>query len=131
MSQLVFAYFSLFVVGIRLKTMVKLIAENKREKLRVVLEDTICSMETLPCDYDEAVKIRLLERMDMALMLLWLDNCGDVGACLKEAQDICREHVMNVAFPRKVLESNDEGNLGVLDALPFDVRQVISSKLCV
>jgi hypothetical protein len=124
-----FTSFDIFVVEMRLKTMVKAIQANNREKVIVLLEDTICHMENLPCDYDEVTKIRLLERIEIALMLLWLGNLGDVCACLKEAQEVCRDFV-NAEFQRNILSCNDKSELGALDALPFDVRQVILAKVC-
>lgn len=129
MSLLPFAWFPLFIVGVRLRTLRKRASDGDFETVKTVLEETMNKMETLPCDYDSETKRKLLEHMEMAAMLLDLNAYSQVEPCLKEAKRVCQEFTMGVAFSQKALVSNDKDYLGVLDILPFDVREVIKRKI--
>lgn len=129
MAFLPFAYFPLFIVSIRLRTLRKRAANGDFDNVKTLLEETMRQMETLPCDYDDMTKLKLLEHMEMAEVLLELGAYGEVEPCLKQAKRVCQEFAMGVSFSQKALVSNDKDYLGVLDILPFDVREVIKGKI--
>lgn len=105
--------------------MLKKLECNHFVRAQVSLEKTIADIKELPSDFDEGTKEALLDHLENASIFMIFEQWQEVPTHLKMAKNVLANFLRGVKMARKTLSSNEDANVGILEHLPFDVRQEI------
>jgi hypothetical protein len=89
------------------------------------LDRTIADINELPHDFDEGTKEALLDHLENASIFMTFELWQEVPVHLNMAKTVLANFVRGIRMARKILSSKDDADVGILEHLPFDVRQEI------
>lgn len=105
--------------------MLKKLECNHFVMAQISLDKTIADIKELPSDFDEVTKEAVLDHLENASILMTFELWQEVPAQLNMAKTVLANFVRGVKMARKILSSTDDADVGILEHLPFDVRQEI------
>jgi hypothetical protein len=115
-------------VRTRINVIRNLFYQERKSDMLNFLEDTTNQDVSLPFDFNNEVKTRIMDGLDMVQLLYLLNAHSVIPGMLDDLQSVLTGHmetVRSLRFTKDMLSSEDDSKLGSMQMLPMDVRLAV------